>query len=558
MNTNKEVPREYQDPAVRRSFAAFYGQFQEKSFYKQMKDSRRAEDLVLIFFSSATKELQKANAANAANSANAADGELKWAVDLHVALFVRLFSSCLKAGGWSSSHSELMKRLQDLEMRLLRHDQNLTEGVKTGVGGRSTTPSNLGPIAPPSTDINDMPMVKTVAKIFDLPLEMVQLDINKNKDFWTEKAALQDFKAYSYHLNLNTPRTLRREDFSNDEAYDGWKKHETQELSRHILTIMQSNPTELAKQSTSTARTSVYGDHSRNYSIASTNTLNSIISENSEASFGDDADDVPYTFFPPDSRGYFKLLMKKCMLSYANDPEKEPDTMFFSNAASALVTECSLRWRMHDVSRVTLLLDAVCDLYKESRLGLTDVDGAFLLFKNAVDPNIDNWPNLDRDLHTRMLREFHDTLLRELYEILQTAYESKAIPIAKVMQNLEEHVLSDPLFEPPGTLDEFIAEIIKSLSERAEDEYINFLKELPKEFRDLDALHVLELAQKVVKWTGKISKRFKHPILEWVPLSPDRKLLTRVAKSIRPSFSSTSYTPSSPKTPVTSLSRSAT
>lgn len=55
----KERKPEYNDAAVKRTFAAFYTAFTEQSFQKRMEKDRRVEDLVLIFYSNAAKELQK-------------------------------------------------------------------------------------------------------------------------------------------------------------------------------------------------------------------------------------------------------------------------------------------------------------------------------------------------------------------------------------------------------------------------------------------------------------------------------------------------------------------
>lgn len=84
----KEKRKEYQDALVVRSFAAFLNTLKEQSFKKRMEKDRRAEDLVLIFYSNATKELSKGKDPD--------DDAWKFMVDRHVALFVRLFALILK------------------------------------------------------------------------------------------------------------------------------------------------------------------------------------------------------------------------------------------------------------------------------------------------------------------------------------------------------------------------------------------------------------------------------------------------------------------------------
>jgi len=49
---------EFQDATVKRTFAVFLNAFKDPSFRKNMDKDRRVEDLLLIFYSNATKELQ--------------------------------------------------------------------------------------------------------------------------------------------------------------------------------------------------------------------------------------------------------------------------------------------------------------------------------------------------------------------------------------------------------------------------------------------------------------------------------------------------------------------
>lgn len=116
-----EKRKEYQDPLVVRSFAVFLNALKEQSFRKRMEKDRRAEDLVLIFYSNATKELGKGKDLD--------DDNWKFMVDRHVALFVRLFALILKDNDWAKDRPELANRLAVLESKLLSQDQDL---VQTG------------------------------------------------------------------------------------------------------------------------------------------------------------------------------------------------------------------------------------------------------------------------------------------------------------------------------------------------------------------------------------------------------------------------------------------
>ena len=114
----KERRPEFADPTVKRTFAVFLNEFKAPQFRKSMEKDRRVEDLLLIFFSNATKELQKGKAPT--------DDSWKLMVDRHVALFVRLISSTLKDHDWARDRPELSSRLNTMEKKLLMHDQDLS------------------------------------------------------------------------------------------------------------------------------------------------------------------------------------------------------------------------------------------------------------------------------------------------------------------------------------------------------------------------------------------------------------------------------------------------
>ena len=209
----KERMPEYGDPSVKRTFAVFLNEFKKPEFRKNVEKDRRVEDLLLIFYSNATKELQKGKAPE--------DDNWKFMVDRHVALFVRLVSSTLKnsTNDWTRDRPELTSRLQTLESKLLVHDQDLSAASqRSGGAGGTTTEIEV----PHSQAVKDMPLAVTVANVFNKTIQQAQADLDDQRDLWTEQAALKDLKMYQTNLNLNNHRTLRLDDFETDEAYETW------------------------------------------------------------------------------------------------------------------------------------------------------------------------------------------------------------------------------------------------------------------------------------------------------------------------------------------------
>jgi len=523
----REPGAEYKDAAVKRTFGAFYAAFREPRFYEGVAKSRRAEDLVLIFYSSATKELQKVKQ----------DDSWKWLSDRHVALFVRLMYSVIKDKDWIGSYPELASQLATLESKLLQHDQNLAEETR-----RTSTAMVSAPPAPLSYNVNDMPLVKVVARTFGVSLQTCQQDINANRSAWTEKAALMDMKAYSNNLSLgNTRRTLRSDDFDTDEAWEAWRKLETPALSQIMLGIVQSNPSELAKTTSGpspiTARpqslqqNSSYPYHDLSRSSTSSDASSSMYGFDHPVDMGnfdvsspaaDDTLDTPYTYIPPDSRVYFRHVVEKCLSYDLRDPDALPmdipgadPTVLLSKNSLDLLSECCARWRIPQFSRSILFLDAVRKLYQDQEIDLVTLDAAWLYAKGATDFDWRTWTIADQNLYRQILSSIHDNLLRDLYDLLQHAFDPKSKPVGRVMYILNEHVYEDPLFTS-GNLESYVEQLKEGLRSRASEVLKEIVSELPQDRNELDPFHLVELTQKIIKLAEKISKRFKEPIMGYV------------------------------------------
>ncbi|KAL7275660.1 hypothetical protein RUND412_001393 [Rhizina undulata] len=525
----KDTHVEFKDAAVKRTFAAFYTAFKEPRFYEGVAKSRRAEDLVLIFYSSATKELQKLKQ----------DDSWKWLVDRHVALFVRLMQTTLKEKDWAGNHPELVSRFATLESKLLQHDENLTDDSSS-----SATASTISTApAPLSYNVNDMPLVKLVSRIYSVPLSTCQQDIDRNRAVWTERAALQDMKAYTNHLNLNNKMTLRSEDFDTEEAFEAWRKAETPVLSQMMLAIVQSNPTELAK----TTSNSVTSSHHRyNSSISysmSADMLRSPVSStpiSEHASFkfdqpvdmeslnlnsgsADDAAEKPYTYIPAEPRVFLRHIVEKCLSYDLQDPELQPAEIpgvdgpvrLLSKSSVELLNEICARWRVPLFSRLVIFLDVIRSKYQEAQIDLTTLDIAFIYVKASLEVDWTHWTIADQNLYRQVLSVVHDSLLRELYDILQHAFDAKKVPTGEVQWILDKHIYEDPLFTV-SDMDSYIEQLKEGLRSKAQEIADEIIRDLPEEKDQLDPLHVIELTQKVLKLAEKIQKRFPQPIMSHV------------------------------------------
>lgn len=533
----KERKPEYNDPIVKRTFAAFLNAFTEQSFRKRMEKDRRVEDLVLIFFSNATKELQKGKSPG--------DDAWKLMVDRHLALFVRLISLVLKDHDWVRDRPDLTSRLSTLESKLLAHDQDLAAVTSRNGGAGGST---VEVIVPLSYEVKDMPLVQHVARIFGLTNGQVQSDINRYKPVWTEKAALQDLKDYQVYLNLDSRKTLRNDDFDLDESYETWKKAEIHELSQMMLTIVQANP-ELAKstpginrppfnRSSSNFDTSdpVYPDPAKrtnespnasSYVIDQPVDMRSLNSS-SEIPETDSEDDEVFTYIPSDTRVYYRFILAQLLTHDLADPNARSsgaaDLDLLSKQSMELLNEISLRWRVPQPSRTVLFLDVIREKFVDQDISLEALDAAFNFVKEPPQDAQRNqspqgsllvdrakWTLTDIATLQQLLLALHDSLLRELYITMQDCYESKPPTVGPIMYVLENHVQDDPSFpKNPEEIIVFSGQLYSGLQQKAHEMYRAYLeKEVPADQSSWEFFHVIELGKAVFALAQRIQKRYR-------------------------------------------------
>ncbi|KAL2839782.1 hypothetical protein BJX68DRAFT_247391 [Aspergillus pseudodeflectus] len=518
----KERRKEYQDALVVRTFAAFLNALKDQSFKKRMEKDRRAEDLVLIFYSNATKELSKGKEPD--------DDSWRLMVDRHVALFVRLFALILKSNDWARERPELANRLAVLETKLLSQDQDLVP---------TTGPSTVEVVAPLSYDVKDMPLVQHVARVFHVELSQVQADIDSHRGTWTERAALQDLKTYQTHLSLKTEKSLSAHDFEDEEAYEAWRKNEGPDLSQMMLAIMQSNP-ELAKSTPGGALpqfNASAGDHFHNdpstgrpisYVIDQPVDISSLSLNNDGAEESD-----TYTFIPPEPRSVYGTILAQALSHDLRDRELEatqatsevPSIKLLSKQSTELLNEICLRWRIPPYSRIVLFLDVIRSKFVDNEIDLNTLDSAFTFVKdmpsaegrkrNSIVSSVlfdrHKWTVHDRLLMRQILSSLHEAILRELYDVMMDCYEAKPRPIGEVMYILENHIQMDPDYsEDTSDIERFRSYVQDGLAQKATEKYQSILSQtVPIEPEDWQLEHVIQLCDGITNHSEKIRKRYR-------------------------------------------------
>jgi hypothetical protein len=533
----KERLPEFNDPLIKRSFGGFLNEFKEPVRRRNLEKDRKMEDLLLIFYSSCIKELKRGKPQD--------DDSWKFMGDRHLAMFIRLISSIMKDNDWEREKPELAARLHSLEKKLLMHDLDLTtNSSRNGGAGGQTIEIEV----PLSYEVKDMPLVLVVARIFDKLLSTVQQDINQHKAEWTEEAALKDLKMYQQSISLKAKNTINVDDFDTVEAYEAWKKNETQEVSQMIFVIIQTHPA-LAK---TTTRNSILGLQGMSSPTeAAFSELSRKISEQSEmtstytpgqdhsfdfAALNISSDsaaegiEIPFVYVPPEPRGYYREVVKQTLLHDIRNPDaSEPiaEDHLFTKKSEDLLEEIASRWRIPLFSRRIIFLDAVRELYIDRDIGLQTVDTAFTMFKEVPHEkkkvmrrsiNLQDlvahwtkWTMKDVTTYQQSFTAIRDNVLRDLFQILQGAYDVKSPPFGLCLGILHEHLLKDELLPASNKpLNDFSTQLTKSLRERAIERYQEVWTEIvPAQVGEREFYHVIMLGQKVVELCERIQKRYK-------------------------------------------------
>ncbi|EGP88495.1 uncharacterized protein MYCGRDRAFT_109009 [Zymoseptoria tritici IPO323] len=563
----QEKMPEYKDALIKRTFATFLNEFKNPTFRKNMEKDRKVEDLLLIFFSKATSELQKGKTAD--------DDGWKLMVDRHVALFVRLISSTLAHNDWTRDRPELTTRLKSLETKLLQHDSDLADSSQRN-GGQGGTSVEVE--VPRSYDVKDMPLVIRVCRIFAQPTMQAQNDINAHREEWTEKEALKDLKLYQTHMMLNDRVTLSSDDFDIDESYELWRKTEISELSQMMLALIQSDPS-LAKASSGANAASYHTP-----TLSQNDSGRHPASENQSAYMADqaidmsglnlddasprdsgtgsvDASQTDFTFMPPEVRLYFRAVLKATLthdlededLQQPADAEDPPAMKLISSQSAELLNEIALRWRVPSFSRMVLFLDVIREKYQSSEIPLSTVEAAFEFVREATpEPKKNNnksatlliqaglydrhkWTLVDFSAMQTILSSLHDAFRRELFEVFQHCYENKPPSIGEVMYALDKIVYEDPSFwKNEEDLDAFAQMMSDRLKEKAREKYHDLLAtHVPDDSASWEFFNVIKLGQAVTGLCQKVQKRYrKNPSIMGV------QPLTVLVEEILPSFAS--------------------
>ncbi|KAG9029922.1 hypothetical protein FRB95_004718 [Tulasnella sp. JGI-2019a] len=510
---------QFNDQYLRRVIAVFWGSLKATErggskdsasiHWRQIKENRKVEELILFFVTTATQTLRKDPTLTGDD----------WKVELNnqIANFVLILRECLR----NISHvpPEITSRLELYTLKLTEGSAASSPRPTSMVNGSSSDPSTR----PARAD--DMALAKTVGKLFKRSEQELQRDINALKRFCTEDAAVIDLKTCLKNINSDMPFPGRREDFETNDAFVLWRTQELAHLSQLILFMLQYNP-HLAKSSAPD------GGIQHQSSLQRPARPDSEFGRSSPngSSQGDafDEDDIEaggnFTFIPPSPKKSYKRLLELCIQddleAMVNLPEDQEVSLGILSAKHlALINECALRWRISHTYRVTCFVDVIRYKYERDEVPIECIpEGLNLVTKAIQDIGLDKWPKPDADYLSTVYGGLFNIFLGTLYEAFQDITSLKNDHIAPYVDILK-------IVRESGLIERYSADIdarLHDLTDRvriqAVHQYTDKNYELMTQNAGQIALPLLLLTDHLEKQARLLDKRFPEAILGRIDL----------------------------------------
>ncbi|WBW73382.1 Munc family exocytic/endocytic regulator Ync13 [Schizosaccharomyces osmophilus] len=345
----------YQDQLLRGTFAAFYTTISKPYIMKQMKESRRIEDLFLIFTSSVSSELTK--------RLGSFESDLSDEISVS---FIDLCESILITRQLLAPTSDFIVHLNMYKSKI----QSRTDILTSKRVSKGTE----------KFDFSSFPLLKVFASIFKVAYSKVLLDAENVFSTIDESAIFKDITILIDDLENDTCKYSQSVlDFSNYKAYSTYKTRELQILEQHRKIMLSFNP----------LLSEIYNRNHGNSSSSTPETL---------------------TCVPPVTRPYFRQLLALCLQyrSGVSDCAEEKNVNTF-------IRECSIYWRILPSSRLALSMELGREYFQKDIISMMNVLDYFgELSKVTKEFESVYWPKVDVSMLKTALVGIRNVLLQRI------------------------------------------------------------------------------------------------------------------------------------------------
>ncbi|TPX63175.1 hypothetical protein SpCBS45565_g06816 [Spizellomyces sp. 'palustris'] len=237
----------------------------------------------------------------------------------------------------------------------------------------------------------------------------------------TEKSTFAELKAYLDAIVKDDCPGARVSDFQSRQAYEAWKQRETQLLQVVMQTFYQRFP----------------------------NTIKNRASSAVDAT----------AFLPADPRLYYRTLLEICLKHDLQSPAKQDNAISLSKLSVAVLSECSLRWRLSKEFKDIAILDVLVTYY---RLGLLIEDDLFPRFNqiSKMSTGVNMWRVADRHYYISVLESLNAALHDKLRQFAGMLGWKEKTPDGcnTTLRDDKAWQSEHPEWTEPGKLEELVRE----------------------------------------------------------------------------------------------------
>lgn len=474
------------DDLMRRLMLRFYNELLDPKTQEEVRRAGSIDILVMKFVSSANKEVTKLGLVSSDDIALVVFRQTDTFVDI-IMLLVQKDRNSEAIIAKLNEHKSSLRPGRDLRSR-----PSLT-----------SVPSANFKALEPNFKVSELDQgyVTLLYEIFRIDLDILQSDIERFRPFINQKAIHRDINKY---LLLISEDKSRVNNFATEKDYNNWKIRVT--LACDYL--------------------------SKKFPIPPAIRLKPI----AELLEGEE-----YYFAPPSPMvfSYYVVLVKLCLLFQKQIETTDTNScpLLYSKKSGELMLLCSRAWMLSEPTRAVslitaaqlggILTDSLC-VAAPGDIGpilLPYAASVFQACKRIVDDsNLDwdekeSWALRDQSQWVQQLENVYSMTFHGIRDCLTSVLSKIVKPkFTPFLQFLDEYVESDCLFhkvEETGVVSKWKKRLTKTLVRTSESSYAQHLGILPRD-NTISVLHILEIADNIIKDIKFLQKRYPVPLLEFL------------------------------------------
>ncbi|KAK9472164.1 uncharacterized protein V1510DRAFT_366324 [Dipodascopsis tothii] len=447
------------------AFTNFSSRVSSREVKDQLRSDKRIEEVIILFTTCTKSTLPQPASPDILIECNLA--------------FVRFVRDCFLRGGYSDKLPQQLEALQNMEKSL----------------------------AASAAKLADIPFVKLLAALFELPEKTVYNDVMAVGNKLSEKDYVNDLKKLSI---IMVQDSKKKSEFSSEEAYNTWREQEKATMNQLMLSMVIN--------SKSTARND--SDAKDIYRI------NAGLTGPSDA----ESNEVHYNFIPPDVRAYYRHLLRLCLERdlltvegklksdpSISDPFGDKYIQVLSSESRDFLSTLYFRWRVMSSTRDVLLLDIAKEMFSVGTMSLEMLGNIFRLVNAQPSASANQshgrgrslWTLEDKSIYMAGLKNLHTSLMRIIFESVSLVFEREPPFILVTIAFIEKYICLDELFHDNTLEFEENMRMLRTQLKRVTQEKFNeTLDDVLESGEQPDPLQIIQLADRTVAIMKRTTKRY--------------------------------------------------